>query len=191
MLYAKLRIGFPCASLFFCCRQHYRLRSRFKGVFVFMHAVLFVCLGNICRSPLAEAAFRQVVDASRLEVFVDSAGTGDWHIGHPPDHRAQAVAAAEGVDISRYQARQVDRTDFMRFSHIIALDQSNLHDLHLMRPEDATAKLSLLLDHVPGRIGQSVADPYYGDARDFEVTWADVMAGAEGLALALQSVSKG
>ncbi len=147
-----------------------------------MPAVLFVCLGNICRSPLAEAAFRLEAERLGLAVRVDSAGTGDWHVGHPPDRRAQAVARRHGADISAYEARQVRGEDFRRFSHIIALDKENLANLHRLRPSDATAEISLLLDHVPGRKGEAVADPYYGDEAGFEVTWADVTQGARALA---------
>lgn len=147
--------------------------------------VLFVCLGNICRSPLAEAAMRRAVTEWGVAVGVDSAGTGDWHVGSPPDRRAQQVALRHGVDISAYRARQVAFEDFQRFTHIVALDHSNLSDLELLRPEDATAALSLLLDHVPGRAGQSVADPYYGEAAGFDTTWADVTAGAEALLAAI------
>lgn len=145
-------------------------------------SVLFVCLGNICRSPLAEAAFRAEAERQGLDVEIDSAGTGDWHIGHPPDRRAAAVALRNGVDISHLRARQVGPEDFRRFDHIVALDTQNLSDLERMRPAGARAELSLLLDHVPGRAGQAVADPYYGEAEHFDVTWSDVMAGAEGLA---------
>jgi protein-tyrosine phosphatase len=146
-----------------------------------MASVLFVCLGNICRSPLAEAAFRQQVEGAGLDVRIDSAGTGDWHIGHAPDIRAQMVALKNGVDISKYRGRQVRRDDFTVFTHIIALDHSNMRHLAEMRPVRATAGLSLLLDYVPGRAGQAVADPYYGDDAGFDVTWAEVMAGAQGL----------
>jgi protein-tyrosine phosphatase len=138
---------------------------------------LFVCLGNICRSPLAEAAFRR--EAAGLSMVIDSAGTGDWHVGHAPDTRAQAVALKNGIDISGYRARQVVAADFQRFTHIVALDASNLADLRRMGPGRAT--LSLLLDHVPGRAGQAVADPYYGDEAGFAVTWDDVVTGAKGL----------
>ena len=96
-------------------------------------AVLFVCLGNICRSPLAEAAFRAEVVRIGLDVEVDSAGTGDWHVGKPPDRRAQAVAKRYGIDI-RHRARQVTRHDFQRFSHLVALDLQNLATLEAMRP---------------------------------------------------------
>jgi protein-tyrosine phosphatase len=145
-------------------------------------AVLFVCLGNICRSPLAEAAFRREARKLNLDVEVDSAGTGNWHIGEPPDSRAQAVARKYGVDISTYRARQVRPEDFRRFTHIIALDRENLRNLEKMRPQDASAELSLLLDHVPGRHGQPVADPYFGEDDGFSITWADVTTGAEALA---------
>jgi protein-tyrosine phosphatase len=145
-------------------------------------AVLFVCLGNICRSPLAEAAFRREANKLNLDVEVDSAGTGNWHIGEPPDSRAQAVARKYGVDISACRARQVKPDDFRRFTHIIALDRENLRTLEKMRPQDATAELSLLLDHVSGRHGQPVADPYFGGDDGFAITWADVTTGAEALA---------
>lgn len=144
--------------------------------------VLFVCLGNICRSPLAEAAFRAEAARIGLDAEADSAGTGDWHVGNPPDRRAQAAARRNGVDISGLRARQVDPADFDRFDHVIALDGQNLRDLERLRPPGARAVLSLLLDHVPGREGQAVADPYYGDNAGFDVTWADAMAGAKGLA---------
>lgn len=144
-------------------------------------AVLFVCLGNICRSPLAEAAFRAEAEASGLDAEIDSAGTGDWHIGHPPDKRAQAEAKRHGIDISGYRARQVTADDFRRFTHIVALDDSNFANLQRLRPSDGTAHLSLLLDHVPGREGASVADPYYGGEEDFEATWEDVSLGAKAL----------
>jgi protein-tyrosine phosphatase len=145
-------------------------------------SVLFVCLGNICRSPLAEAAFRREAERLGLDVEIDSAGTGDWHLGHPPDRRAAAVAAKNGVDISHLRARRVTPEDFRHFDYIVALDANNLRDLERMRPGNAKAELSLLLDHVEGREGQAVADPYYGEADHFDVTWADVRAGAEGLA---------
>ena len=145
-------------------------------------SVLFVCLGNICRSPLAEAAFRAEAERLGLDVEIDSAGTGDWHLGHPPDRRATAVAARQGIDLSHLRARQVTADDFRRFDHIVALDAHNLRDLEAMRPADGKAALSLLLDHAPGREGQAVADPYYGGEAHFETAWEDVAEGARGLA---------
>jgi protein-tyrosine phosphatase len=150
-----------------------------------MTAILFVCLGNICRSPLAEAAFRREAERLGLDVQVDSAGTGDWHVGRPPDPRAQAVAARNGVEIGHLKARQVATEDFRRFDHLVALDPRNLADLHAMRPADASTTLSLLLDHVPGREGQAVTDPYYGEDADFDVAWRDVAEGAARLAAEL------
>ena len=144
--------------------------------------VLFVCLGNICRSPLAEAAFRREAARHGLDVEIDSAGTGDWHIGYPPDPRAAEVAGRNGVDISDLRARQVTAEDFRNFDHIVALDSNNLRDLVALRPADAKARLSLLLDHVEGRAGDAVADPYYGDSGHFDAAWADVTAGVAGLA---------
>lgn len=150
-----------------------------------MPSVLFVCLGNICRSPLAEAAFRAETKRIGLDVEIDSAGTGGWHIGEAPDRRAIATAKRHGVDISGYRARKVTAQDFRRFSHIVALDFENLGDLQRLAPADATAELSLLLDHVPDRSGEAVSDPWYGTMADFEVTWDDVTAGAKALAAEL------
>ena len=150
-------------------------------------SVLFVCLGNICRSPLAEAALRAEAQQLKLDLIVDSAGTGDWHAGDPPDPRAQATAMRHGVDISSYRGRQVKPADFRRFTHIVALDHDNLSNLRRLAPADGVAELSLLLDHVPGREGQPVADPYFGDEEGFEITWAEVVEGAKGLAARLRS----
>ena len=152
-------------------------------------ALLFVCLGNICRSPLAEAAFRKAAAEAGLAAEADSAGTGDWHVGEPPDRRAQATARRHGIDISGYRGRQVSARDFHRFTHILALDHANLDDLRALRPRDATARLSLLLDHVPGQEGEAVADPYWGDETGFDATWAEVSAAAEALVAKLQARS--
>jgi len=149
-------------------------------------SVLFVCMGNICRSPLAEGALRAEAERLGLHVEVDSAGTGDWHRGEPPDRRAIAAARRNGVDIGEQRARQVTRTDFDRFDHIVALDADNFRDLAAIRPEGSRAELSLLLDHVAGLEGQSVADPYYGGDSHFDITWRDVVAGSEGLARKLK-----
>jgi protein-tyrosine phosphatase len=147
-----------------------------------MTSVLFVCLGNICRSPLAEAAFRAEAERLGLDVRIDSAGTGGWHEGEPPDRRAIAAARRNGIDIAHLRARQVRPEDFDRFDHIVALDLDNLRDLKRLQPAGSRAELSLLLDHVEGREGQAVADPYYGRDAHFDVAWADVSEGARALA---------
>ncbi len=145
--------------------------------------VLMVCLGNICRSPLAEAALRQHAARMGLEIEVESAGTGDWHIGHPPDPRTQEVARRlGGIDIGSFRAQQVSRGDFERYDHVVAMDQSNLRNLRALAPAGAKARLSLLLDYLPGQEGGDVPDPYYGEAADFEEVWRLVEAATGRLA---------
>ena len=148
-------------------------------------SILFVCLGNICRSPLAEAALRAEAVAAGMAISIDSAGTGGWHAGNPPDPRAIAEAERHGIDISHYRARKVRREDFQRFGNIYALDQQNLRDLERIAPNGlltrSTARLSLLMDMVPGREGTAVIDPYGGTADDFAQTWADVSEAARGI----------
>jgi protein-tyrosine phosphatase len=143
--------------------------------------ILFVCLGNICRSPLAEGAMRAAADRLGVPVDVDSAGTGDWHVGRPPDPRAIATGARHGVDISGLRARQVAAGDFYRFDHVVALDRRNLGDLRRLMPADARADLTLLLDHADGRQGQDVADPYFGEDAGFDAAWRDIVTGVESL----------
>ena len=145
-------------------------------------AILFVCLGNICRSPMAEGAMRAELAARGLGWEVDSAGTSDWHIGKAPDPRAIAEAARRGVDIAGLQARQAVPEDFRRFTHVFALDDTNLADLRSIAPADGTAQLGLLLDVVPGHEGRAVADPYYGDELGFAQTWDQVSLAARRLA---------
>lgn len=152
-----------------------------------MTSVLFVCLGNICRSPLAEGALRAEAVRRGLDLHVESAGTGNWHAGEPPDPRAIAAAWRRGVDISGQRARQVRTEDFRTFDLILALDRQNLRDLMSIAPADATARLRLLLDHTPGREGQDVADPWYGEDADFDMTWSEVTRAASGLADGLEA----
>ena len=150
-------------------------------------SVVFVCLGNICRSPLAEAALRAEADRVGLPIKVDSAGTGDWHVDCPPDKRAQAVALRHGIDISTYRGRQVTADDFHRFNHIFALDAENLKNLRRIRPSDGKADLRLLMDLIPGREGTSVTDPYFGEDEGFDETWSDVTRAAEALIAQLKA----
>lgn len=151
-------------------------------------AVLFVCLGNICRSPLAEAALRAQVERAGLDIMVDSAGTGDWHVDCAPDQRAQAVALRHGINIALYRGRQVSAADFRRFTHIFALDGDNLKNLRRIRPSDGTAELCLLMDMVPGREGTGVVDPYYGDDAGFDETWNDVNRAARAIVARFSSI---
>lgn len=144
-------------------------------------AILLLCLGNICRSPLAEGAARAAFAAAGIDARFDSAGTGDWHVGHPPDRRAQAEARRRGVDISGLRARQLRRSDFYDFDLILAADEDNLRDALAIRPGDATAELKLMLDLVAGREGEGVTDPYYGADEGFAATWDDVSAVAAAL----------
>lgn len=144
-------------------------------------AILFLCLGNICRSPLAEGAARVAFVRAGIDAHLDSAGTGDWHVGHAPDRRAQAEAKRRGADISGLRARRLGAEDFYRFDHILAADEANLREARALAPADGTAQLQLMLDVVPGRMGESVADPYYGDDDGFAATWDDVSAVAAAL----------
>lgn len=148
-----------------------------------MTSVLFVCLGNICRSPLAEGAFRKVVEDldAGSRVLIDSAGTGGWHQGEAPDPRSIAVAARNGIDISAQRARQVVKADFSRFEHILAMDSSNLTNLRKLSPAEAPARLRLFLEAE----GTDVPDPYYGGQAGFETVFRMVMRGAEDLAAEL------
>ena len=136
-------------------------------------AVLFVCMGNICRSPTAEAVFRKkVVDAGLESAFeIDSAGTHAYHVGHPPDGRSQQTAEKRGISMSGQRARRVDDDDFTRFDHIYAMDGLNLVTLQEREPDDSTATLSLLLSEAPALEAEEVPDPYYGGSRGFEVVF--------------------
>lgn len=131
--------------------------------------VLFVCLGNICRSPTAEGVLRHKLRGAGLEdrVQVDSAGTGDWHVGKAPDSRTRQAAQRRGYDLSALRARQVEVADFQRFDLILAMDQSNLRNLQSLRPADAHADLDLYLRRYELALDE-VPDPYYGGEDGFE-----------------------
>lgn len=116
-----------------------------------------------------------------VALTIDSAGTGNWHVGRPPDPRAQEVALIHGLDISGYRARQVTTEDFSRFGHIYALDPQNLKDLRRIEPKRHFSEVRLLMDMVPGRRGTAVLDPYYGDAEDFAEAWSDVCEAADSI----------
>jgi len=130
---------------------------------------------------MAEGALRLALGDAVAGWRIDSAGTGNWHAGAPPDPRAIAAAGRHGADIAGLRARQVTGADFERFDLILAMDRQNLAQLERLQPANASARLMLALDWVPGRRGQSVADPYYGDDGGFAQTWADVSAVAAAL----------
>lgn len=144
-------------------------------------SVLFVCLGNICRSPLAEAAFRAAADEAGISVHVDSAGTAAYHVGKAPDPRSIRTAAARGIDIRHYRGRQIVASDYREFTHIFALDHANLRDIKARAPEDTLAEIGLLLDLLPHRAGEEVDDPYYGGEDGFEIAWSEVSEAAQAL----------
>ncbi|MGD0490885.1 MAG: low molecular weight protein-tyrosine-phosphatase [Steroidobacteraceae bacterium] len=132
--------------------------------------LLVVCLGNICRSPTAEGVLRHLLaeESTDLRIEVDSAGTGDYHLGEPPDLRSQRAAKRRGIDLSGLSARQVRRQDFDEFDLILAMDRRNLADLEAMRPAGSRAEVRLFLEYA-GEPGISeVPDPYFGDAGDFD-----------------------
>jgi protein-tyrosine phosphatase len=153
--------------------------------------VLFVCLGNICRSPTAEGVFRQMLEleAPELQVEVDSAGTADYHIGAAPDSRSQRAALRRGIDLSGLRGRQVTGEDFARFDLILAMDRANLRQLEAMRPPHSRATLRLFLEYAPQLGRLEVPDPYYGDAGGFEQVLDFCTAASRGLLAALQKVS--
>ena len=137
------------------------------------YRVLFVCTGNICRSPTAEGVFRQHVVAAGLAdaVGIDSAGTHRYHIGEAPDSRSVAAAKARGFDVSELRARKVKKQDFYTFDLILAMDAGHFEQLNTLRPNDAKADVKLFLDYHPAAKGRDVPDPYYGGPDGF----ADVL----------------
>jgi protein-tyrosine phosphatase len=132
-------------------------------------SVLFVCTGNICRSPTAEGVFRTTVERVGLQasIDIDSAGTHDYHVGAPPDPRAVRAAASRGYDIGGLRARRVMRGDFSRFNWILAMDRANMNVLEHLRPANYAGTLALFLGLAPGMAGREVPDPYGGGAEDF------------------------
>lgn len=132
--------------------------------------VLFVCLGNICRSPTAEGVFRALVERAGLsdQIEIDSAGTAAWHIGKSPDARAQAAAAMRGYDLSPLRGRQVSAADFARFDFVLAMDRSNLADLLAQCPAEQRHKVRLFLSFSSQWQNHEVPDPYYGGAEGFD-----------------------
>lgn len=151
--------------------------------------VLFVCLGNICRSPTAEAVFAARVMREGLSdrIRVDSAGTGDWHLGQPPDPRSRRAASARGYDLEHLRARQVLPADFRNFDYILAMDDANLRNLQRLRPDWYRGELDLFLRAGGCRSPFEVPDPYNGDAGDFERVLDLAETAADGLLAMLRA----
>jgi len=153
-----------------------------------MRRVLIVCTGNICRSPTAHAVLARLVREAGLErtVRVDSAGTHDYHVGEPPDSRAQQHAGRRGYDLSGLRARQVERGDFASFDLVLAMDRGQLRILRRMSPEVHRQKLHLYMEFATGQVGGEVPDPYYGGAEGFEEVLDMVEAASRGIVAAIK-----
>ena len=147
-----------------------------------MVKVLFVCMGNICRSPTAEGVFRHQVKHANLDsqISIDSAGTHAYHVGNPPDGRAQSAALKRDVDLSDQRARRVSTDDFLTFDYVIAMDESNKDDLLAICPEGYEDRIHLFLDF-SGCDETEVPDPYYGQGRGFEIVLNLVEDASNGL----------
>ena len=148
-----------------------------------MTRVLFVCTGNICRSPTAHGVLRQLVRKAGLEdhVVVDSAGTHDFHVGESADRRAQLHAARRGYDLSQLKARKIDDADFRNFDLILAMDRSHLRLLERDCPPEQRHKLRLFMEYADGGVADEVPDPYYGGSDGFERVLDMVESGSRGL----------
>jgi protein-tyrosine phosphatase len=155
--------------------------------------VLFVCTGNICRSPTAEAVFRKLVaDAGMSEaILADSAGTHGYHIGEPPDPRSQACAADRGYDLSALRARRVEPADFQRFDWIVAMDRGHFAALSRIAESSAAHKLKLMMSYASRFTQKDVPDPYYGGPQDFEQVLDMIEDAARGLLEAIGRPAQG
>jgi protein-tyrosine phosphatase len=151
-------------------------------------AVLFVCMGNICRSPTAEAVFRRLAPqlAPELQFEIDSAGTHSYHIGAPPDERSQRAARAHGIDMSDLRARALEAGDFDRFDWIVFMDDTNRRDALTHSRPQARARLVRLLDFAPDQPLRDVPDPYYGETADFARVAGLIDTGVRGFIAALR-----
>lgn len=154
--------------------------------------ILFVCAGNICRSPLAEGIFRRCVDDAGLSAHyeIDSAGTGGWHQGQKPDRRSVKVAAARGIDISGQRARRIEADDFDSFDLILAMDHDNLRDLRKIAPVSALDRLHLFDSFALGG-ERDIPDPYYGRTDDFEVVYSMLLTGCIPLLATVEKTLRG
>jgi protein-tyrosine phosphatase len=150
--------------------------------------ILFVCLGNICRSPTAEGVLRHLAAANApgMPIEIDSAATGDYHTGSPPDTRSQRAARRRGIEIGGLRARQICAEDFHRFDLILAMDEANLLELRALKPINSHATLRLFMDYAKDQRRSEVPDPYMGGERDFETVLDLTEVASRGLIAALQ-----
>ncbi|MBO9542293.1 low molecular weight phosphotyrosine protein phosphatase [bacterium] len=149
-----------------------------------MIKVIFVCLGNICRSPLGEGIFRHLVaDAGLADRFeIDSAGTGNWHVGKPPHHGSQRVAKERGLDISGQRARQIQIEDLDDYDYVVAMDSKNLTDIRDLDPlRKTSAQVVRMMDFAPARGLEDVPDPYFGGPEGFDHVYELVEEASRGL----------
>lgn len=156
------------------------------------HRILFLCLGNICRSPMAEGVFRHLVESKGLgqSFDIDSAGMGAWHAGDPPDERGQQTLRNRGIDISGQRARQVRADDFEKFDLLVGMDRSNREALLGFAPEQYAHRVRLLLEFAPGTGVEEVPDPYYGGASGFDKVFDLIDAGTKGLLASLETCDR-
>ncbi len=143
--------------------------------------IVFVCLGNICRSPLAEVVARKEFARHGLDIAVDSCGTGSWHIGEGADPRSVQAAAEAGYNLRPHRARQLDGEDFSRWRWLLAMDRANLRDLRRLAPDHQVERVGLFLEVAGVQPGGDVPDPYYGDIEDFRHMVRLVQQGVAGL----------
>ncbi len=154
-----------------------------------MVRVLFICMGNICRSPVAEGVFRRMLEGAGLsnKVYVDSAGTHSYHIGAPPDTRSQVTALRRGIDLRGLRARQVTVTDFAEFDYLLAMDRDNFeHLLALCQDAELRRRIQLLMDFAPDLPEREVPDPYYGGPTGFDRVMDLIEEASEGLLVHLR-----
>lgn len=149
--------------------------------------ILMVCLGNICRSPLAEGIARKKLEHHGLDWEIDSAGTGDWHIGHAPDPRSISTAAARSIDISGLRARQIALQDLEEFDLIVTMDRDNHQHVRAMANGENRHKITMMLDYLYPGEGRPVPDPYFGGSEGFEKVYDLLDAACDAMILELQN----
>jgi protein-tyrosine phosphatase len=150
-------------------------------------SILFVCLGNICRSPIAEGMFRHIAAQRKLldKFNVDSAGLGSWHIGHPPDERAQTAMRLRGIDISDLRGRRISPADFEKFDLILAMDRANRDGLEKLAPKEQRDKIHLLMNYAPNLCVHEIPDPFFGKNNGFDYVCQLIDAACRGLLVSL------